>query len=186
MAGIRKYGYAWTAMQEDLELHLTHRKATDLRDRVRNLFPDHYKNAGFRPVKTKHINEAMATARTDFSGENTTVNPDSVGTLTASNASRSAAPSGPVGASGVSSSHPPRAIHSTPLSSSLTQYNEHDKPSMAQSDAPPPTIAVDQLLTHSPTLQPARGDHMLPPLFSELAEQSWDTTINSAWEEDPI
>jgi len=51
MRGVQRHGFQWTLIHDDTTLNLSHRKATDLRDRIRNMFPDGYKNAGTRPKK---------------------------------------------------------------------------------------------------------------------------------------
>jgi hypothetical protein len=40
--GLHEYGPAWTKIQRDTRFHLTSRQPTDLRDRVRNKYPDIY------------------------------------------------------------------------------------------------------------------------------------------------
>ena len=45
LQGVAKHGFQWTAIHDDPELDLSHRKATDLRDRIRNKYPEGYKNA---------------------------------------------------------------------------------------------------------------------------------------------
>ena len=45
LKGVAKHGFQWTAIHDDPELDLSHRKATDLRDRIRNKYPEGYKNA---------------------------------------------------------------------------------------------------------------------------------------------
>ena len=42
LAGLKKHGPAWTKIQRDPEYHLQSRQPTDLRDRVRNKYPDIY------------------------------------------------------------------------------------------------------------------------------------------------
>lgn len=53
LKGISKYGLQWTLIQQDAELHLSHRKPPDLRDRIRNKFPDGYKQAAVAPLRGK-------------------------------------------------------------------------------------------------------------------------------------
>ena len=48
LQGLAKHGFGWTAMQSDAEIGLGHRRATDLRDRVRTKFPDSYRYAGVK------------------------------------------------------------------------------------------------------------------------------------------
>ena len=47
--GFAKHGYQWTAIRNDLELNLSHRKATDIRDKFRSLFPQQYMDADSGP-----------------------------------------------------------------------------------------------------------------------------------------
>ena len=49
LKGFQKYGNTWAAIQQDCELSLGHRKSTDLRDRFRTRFPEHYEKAGLTP-----------------------------------------------------------------------------------------------------------------------------------------
>lgn len=51
MRGVERHGFQWTLIHDDNQLNLSHRKATDLRDRIRNLFPDCYRNADIRPKR---------------------------------------------------------------------------------------------------------------------------------------
>ena len=51
LKGLARYGFQWTAIHDDSELDLSHRKATDLRDRIRYKFPDGYRNAETTPAK---------------------------------------------------------------------------------------------------------------------------------------
>ncbi|KAK5936910.1 hypothetical protein PMZ80_010848 [Knufia obscura] len=51
--GVQKYGFQWTDIHNDPDLGLNHRRATDLRDRIRNLYPDGYKHAEARPLRAE-------------------------------------------------------------------------------------------------------------------------------------
>jgi len=53
LKGVVKHGFQWTAIHDDQELDLSHRKATDLRDRIRNKFPEGYRNAETAPPKSQ-------------------------------------------------------------------------------------------------------------------------------------
>ncbi len=53
LRGVVKHGFQWTAIHDDPELDLGHRKATDLRDRIRNKFPDGYRHAESAPLKSE-------------------------------------------------------------------------------------------------------------------------------------
>ena len=52
LKGVTRYGFQWTAIHDDPELKLGHRRATDLRDRIRNKFPDGYKHAESAPLRS--------------------------------------------------------------------------------------------------------------------------------------
>ncbi|KAL9618019.1 MAG: hypothetical protein Q9160_007208 [Pyrenula sp. 1 TL-2023] len=45
LQGLAKHGMAWSAIQQDTTLHLSHRRPQDLRDRIRTRFPEGYKLA---------------------------------------------------------------------------------------------------------------------------------------------
>ncbi|KIV89169.1 hypothetical protein PV10_08760 [Exophiala mesophila] len=51
--GVVKHGFQWTLIHDDPELNLHHRRATDLRDRIRNRFPDGYKHADVAPFRSE-------------------------------------------------------------------------------------------------------------------------------------
>ncbi|KAI1628665.1 hypothetical protein EDD37DRAFT_16180 [Exophiala viscosa] len=53
LKGVAKHGFQWTAIHDDPELDLRHRRATDLRDRIRNKFPDGYRHAETAPLKSE-------------------------------------------------------------------------------------------------------------------------------------
>jgi hypothetical protein len=53
LKGVTRHGFQWTAIHDDPELDLAHRRATDLRDRIRNKFPDGYKHAETAPLRSE-------------------------------------------------------------------------------------------------------------------------------------
>jgi hypothetical protein len=53
LEGVARHGFQWTAIHDDPELELSHRRATDLRDRIRNKFPDGYKHAETAPLRSE-------------------------------------------------------------------------------------------------------------------------------------
>lgn len=53
LKGVSRHGFQWTAIHDDPELDLQHRRATDLRDRIRNKFPDGYKHAETAPLRSE-------------------------------------------------------------------------------------------------------------------------------------
>ncbi|KAH0843839.1 hypothetical protein FOPE_08574 [Fonsecaea pedrosoi] len=76
LAGVARHGFQWTAIHDDPDLDLSHRRATDLRDRIRNKFPDGYKHAESAPLRSevrKAEKEAQAaestTLETDVPGQ---------------------------------------------------------------------------------------------------------------------
>ncbi|EXJ61460.1 uncharacterized protein A1O5_11776 [Cladophialophora psammophila CBS 110553] len=60
LGGVARHGFQWTAIHDDPDLNLSHRRATDLRDRIRNRFPDGYKHAEFAPSKREARNAIRA------------------------------------------------------------------------------------------------------------------------------
>ena len=67
LKGVVKHGFQWTAIHDDKELDLSHRKATDLRDRIRNKFPEGYRNAETAPPKSQ-IQKAVSKGSHDNTG----------------------------------------------------------------------------------------------------------------------
>lgn len=53
LKGVAKHGFQWTAIHDDAELDLQHRRATDLRDRIRTKYPDGYKHAETAPLRSE-------------------------------------------------------------------------------------------------------------------------------------
>ncbi|CAO3634362.1 unnamed protein product [Cunninghamella blakesleeana] len=53
LKGIEKYGVAWSKIAKDPQLNLSHRKGVDLRDRLRNKFPEKYVALGFHLTSQK-------------------------------------------------------------------------------------------------------------------------------------
>ena len=84
LKGVGQYGFRWTLICEDPVLDLSHRRATDLRDRIRNKFPDGYKHAKFAPLTTAKMRKAqkLEEMTMDQEAQNQT------GLLTANNADK--------------------------------------------------------------------------------------------------
>lgn len=53
LKGVTRHGFQWTVIHDDPELDLQHRRATDLRDRIRTKFPDGYKHAETAPLRSE-------------------------------------------------------------------------------------------------------------------------------------
>ncbi|RMD42215.1 hypothetical protein DV735_g2905, partial [Chaetothyriales sp. CBS 134920] len=51
--GIQKHGFQWTNIHDDPDLNLAHRRATDLRDRIRNKYPEGYRRAESAPLRSE-------------------------------------------------------------------------------------------------------------------------------------
>lgn len=58
MKGLAKYGFQWTAIHSDAELGLSHRRSTDIRDRVRTKFPDAYRHAATAPLRQDRVKKS--------------------------------------------------------------------------------------------------------------------------------
>lgn len=56
--GLQKYGPSWTRIQRDSKYHLSTRQPTDLRDRVRNKYPDIYSKIEKANVQIKEASRA--------------------------------------------------------------------------------------------------------------------------------
>lgn len=68
VTGFAKHGYQWTTIRNDTELNLSHRKATDIRDKFRSLFPQQYMDADSGPpVGRKHVTSAASISSTSSS-----------------------------------------------------------------------------------------------------------------------
>ncbi|OQU97914.1 Myb-like DNA-binding domain-containing protein [Cladophialophora immunda] len=95
LEGVARHGFQWTAIHDDPDLDLSHRRATDLRDRIRNKFPDGYKHAESAPLRSevkkaereaqaaeptpwdvavpgRELNATQATTRAQWESENVT------------------------------------------------------------------------------------------------------------------
>lgn len=57
LKGMARYGFQWTLIHDDVELNLSHRKATDLRDRIRNKYSEGYKNAKTALPKSQQLQQ---------------------------------------------------------------------------------------------------------------------------------
>ncbi|KAI9301119.1 hypothetical protein BJ944DRAFT_208174 [Cunninghamella echinulata] len=53
LKGIEMYGVSWSKIAKDPQLNLSHRKGVDLRDRLRNKFPEKYEALGFHLTSRK-------------------------------------------------------------------------------------------------------------------------------------
>lgn len=68
LKGYAVHGFQWTLIQQDPRLNLSHRKATDLRDRFRTKFPHAYRDGG--SVSGKAMT-SQSPSRTDSAGTST-------------------------------------------------------------------------------------------------------------------
>lgn len=53
LRGVRQHGFQWTVIHDDESLQLGHRRATDLRDRIRNKYPEGYRQAETKPLRSE-------------------------------------------------------------------------------------------------------------------------------------
>lgn len=53
LRGVSKHGFQWTVIHDDETLNLGHRRATDLRDRIRNKYPEGYRLAETKPLRSE-------------------------------------------------------------------------------------------------------------------------------------
>jgi Myb-like DNA-binding domain len=65
--GFAKHGYQWTAIRNDTELNLSHRKATDIRDKFRSLFPQQYMDADSGPPVGRKQSTASTSSKSSSS-----------------------------------------------------------------------------------------------------------------------
>jgi Myb-like DNA-binding domain len=71
--GFYKHGYQWTAIRNDTDLNLSHRKATDIRDKFRSLFPQQYMDAESGPPVGRRGSVSVSTSSTKGSSVAPTV-----------------------------------------------------------------------------------------------------------------
>lgn len=148
LKGVAKYGFQWTLIHGDEELHLSHRRATDLRDRIRTRFPDNYKHAETAPPRAERQRAAAAAAASAVS-EAISIKPSDEGSNLASPPKTTKGHSSRVlGHSGQSGNHDlPFARHS------LAQHN--DQPQEQVGLTLPPLVLDDSDLDWgNPTLPP--------------------------------
>lgn len=67
LKGYAVHGFQWTLIQQDKRLNLSHRKATDLRDRFRTKFPHAYREGGSVSGKSLHSQNKTPTSTSDAS-----------------------------------------------------------------------------------------------------------------------
>jgi hypothetical protein len=70
LRGVSKHGFQWTVIHDDKSLQLGHRRATDLRDRIRNKYPEGYRMAEVKPLRSEIRRTEKGKGRDD---EDTTV-----------------------------------------------------------------------------------------------------------------
>ncbi|KAJ9663981.1 hypothetical protein H2198_000484 [Neophaeococcomyces mojaviensis] len=93
LQGVQKYGFQWTDIHKDSELGLSHRRATDLRDRIRNLYPDGYKHAEARPLRSE-VKRAEKAGKKETPAGTLYAPPGEMEAINLSSESKSANPSG--------------------------------------------------------------------------------------------
>ena len=169
MRGVEKYGFAWTSMQEDETLNLKHRKATDLRDRIRNKFPDGYKNAGFRPIRSKHIAGPVSTTARSEALPMITDGPK----LIAPAPMTTAAPSGSTMVVDFSRKGPPSPPQLLRSSTSQPQMQQDTAKTSMPSEPQSTIMAMDSLLTDQSDSQDLNPKTLTLPGFT-MFRDDWD------------
>ncbi|KAK7739005.1 hypothetical protein SLS53_005901 [Cytospora paraplurivora] len=81
LEGLRLYGPAWTKIQRDPRFDLSSRQPTDLRDRVRNKYPDTYKQIEERQLQAKDPGPSRTSSNLMEPSVNTMMNENSLMTL---------------------------------------------------------------------------------------------------------
>ncbi|ROV96747.1 hypothetical protein VSDG_05566 [Cytospora chrysosperma] len=81
LEGLRLYGPAWTKIQRDPRFDLSSRQPTDLRDRVRNKYPDTYKQIEERQIQAKDPGPSRTSSNLMEPSVNTMMNENSLMTL---------------------------------------------------------------------------------------------------------
>lgn len=93
LQGVTKYGFQWTSIHDDPDLGLSHRRATDLRDRIRNLFPEGYKHAEARPLRSE-VKKAEKAGKKETPAGTLYAPPSQMDSINFSSESRNTNPSG--------------------------------------------------------------------------------------------
>ncbi|RAK96549.1 telomere repeat binding factor family protein [Aspergillus ibericus CBS 121593] len=70
LKGYAVHGFQWTLIQQDKRLNLSHRRATDLRDRFRTKFPHAYRDGGSVSGRTLHGKDKIPEQRIPGNGPN--------------------------------------------------------------------------------------------------------------------
>lgn len=120
LKGYAVHGFQWTLIQQDTHLNLSHRKATDLRDRFRTKFPSAYREGGSvsgnslhsASAQSKHshvVNDGAQPPSLSLQQNNTPTRPSSLMVSSPQSAEKKqhSAPE-PVGLASISSILPPR------------------------------------------------------------------------------
>ncbi|QKX63902.1 uncharacterized protein TRUGW13939_11074 [Talaromyces rugulosus] len=113
LKGYAVHGFQWTLIQQDTHLNLSHRKATDLRDRFRTKFPSAYREGG--SVSGNSLHRASAESKQPNivnDGAQPSLSPQQQDTPTRSSRSsaekKQQSASEPVGLASIGSLLPPR------------------------------------------------------------------------------
>jgi hypothetical protein len=113
LKGYAVHGFQWTLIQQDTHLNLSHRKATDLRDRFRTKFPSAYREGG--SVSGNSLHRASAESKQSNivnDGAQPSLSPQQQDTPTRSSRSsaekKQQSASEPVGLASIGSLLPPR------------------------------------------------------------------------------
>lgn len=169
LQGVTKYGFQWTSIHDDPDLGLSHRRATDLRDRIRNLYPDGYKHAEARPLRSE-VKKAEKAGKKETPAGILYAPPNQMDTMNFPSEPRSTPSSAP---SPRSVTRRQTTSGRVPSIASLTQHSDTNDVSPSRPSAP---RRSKTLAEHSTSEQ---SGITLPSLAFDSANDTdeWDNTL---------
>lgn len=173
LQGVTKYGFQWTSIHDDPDLGLSHRRATDLRDRIRNLYPDGYKHAEARPLRSE-VKKAERAGKKETPAGVLYAPPNQMDSINFSSESRSTPSTGP---SPRSVTRRQTTSGRVPSIASLTQNSELNDVSPSRPSAPRRSKTVAEHTTTTTTAE--QNGITLPSLAFDSANDTdeWDNTL---------
>ncbi|CRG82875.1 hypothetical protein PISL3812_00221 [Talaromyces islandicus] len=182
LKGYAVHGFQWTLIQQDKHLNLSHRKATDLRDRFRTKFPSAYREGG--SVSGNSLHRASAEGKqsnaNDMSPQQNTPtrsthtgNPSSSGMVPSPQSAerKQLTASEPVGLASISSLLPPRLLNQSGIldaNGSGGGISSMDDTTPTNTPAGATSFAESSSSSNAGNKNPSAGsswvDNTLPPL----------------------